>query len=57
MCLLVVLLKANFEDTNFNLSSKCFLMVYQPYQPKKTMLVISKIIANLLDFQELVKSI
>ena len=50
MCLLVVLLKANYEDANFNLSSKRFLIIYQSYQPKTTKLVISKTIANLLDF-------
>ena len=50
MCLLVVLLKAKFEDTNFNLSSKRFLIVYQPHQPKTTKLVISKIIADWLVF-------
>ena len=57
MCLLVVLLQSNFKDTNFNLSSKSFLIVYQPYLPKTTKLVISKIIANFAVFYQLVESL
>ena len=46
MCLLAALLKANFEDTNFNFSCKSFLIVHQPLKLKTTNLVISKITAN-----------
>ena len=41
-----VLLKANFDDTNFNFCCKSFLKVHQPYQLQRTKFVISKITAN-----------